>query len=106
MDDRPASALPSVGARVAAFLAILVAGTCGGLIGHSIVSVGCHGACRNPAAFGAFVGAVVAAGGVAIVAVLVLRALGEWRVITADAGPPMPGAEDFLPDPPRDSPAD
>ena len=30
-------------------------------------------------AIGAFVGAVVTAGGMSIVAVLVLRALGEWR---------------------------
>jgi hypothetical protein len=41
---------------------------------------------------------LLAAGGVAIVAVLVLRALGEWRVISADSGPPMPGGDDFVPD--------
>lgn len=94
---RPTSALPSVGARIAAFVAIVLAGLCGGLIGHSIVTVGCHGDCGTPKAFGAIGGALVAAGGVAIVAVLVLRALGEWRVISADSGPPMPGGDDFVP---------
>jgi hypothetical protein len=96
--ERPASALPSVGARIAAFAAIVVAGVSGGLIGYSIVSVGCHGDCDTAKAFGGIGGALLAAGGVAIVAVLVLRALGEWRVISADSGPPMPGGDDFVPD--------
>jgi len=98
MEREPASALPSVGARVAAFAAIVVAGVCGGLIGHSIVAVGCHNHCGTPRAVGAIVGAVLAATGVAIVSVLVLRALGEWRVISADPGPPMPGGQEFTPD--------
>jgi hypothetical protein len=37
-----------------------------------------------PAAIGAVVGAVLAAGGVAIVAVLALRAMGEWRQLRDD----------------------
>ena len=94
----PESALPSVGARVAAFAAIVVAGACGGLIGHAIVSVQCHGSCRTPTAVGGIVGAVIAAVGVAVVSVLVLRALGEWRVIKAESGPPMPGGEEFTPE--------
>ena len=98
MESRPASALPSVKARVAAFAAIIVAGVCGALIGHSIVAVGCHGNCGGSRAAGTIIGALIAALGVAIVAVLVLRALGEWRVISADPGPPMPGGEDFTPD--------
>jgi hypothetical protein len=98
MDPQPVSALPSVRARVAAFAAIILAGVCGALIGRSIVTVGCHGSCATPRAAGTLVGAIVAAGGVAIVVVLVLRALGEWRVISADPGPRMPGAEDFDPD--------
>jgi hypothetical protein len=84
-DDLPVasgpSALPSVGARVLAFLAIVVAGVCGGLIGYAIVHVQCHKACTTPEGLGALGGAALAAGGVAVVAVLVLRAMGEWRRI-------------------------
>jgi hypothetical protein len=75
------SALPSRTARLLAFVAILVAGVCGGLIGYAIVDVSCHGSCTTPDGLGALTGAVLAAGGVAIVAVLVLRAMGEWRRI-------------------------
>ena len=77
------TALPSVGARVLAFLAILVAGVCGGLIGYAVVKVQCHGSCATPEGVGAMVGAVIAAAGVAVVASLVLRAMGEWRTIQA-----------------------
>src|SRR3954447_77131 len=75
------SALPSRTARFLAFAAILVAGICGGLIGYAVVNVQCHGACATPNGIGALTGAVIAAGGVAVVAVLVLRAMGEWRRI-------------------------
>jgi len=73
------SALPSPLARAAAFVAILVAGLAGGLIGYSLVKLQCDGDCALPLGIGLFAGAVVAAGGMSIVAVLVLRALGEWR---------------------------
>ena len=73
------SALPSVGARAVAFVAIIVAGVCGLLIGRALVSVQCAGACAVPKGIGSLVGAIVAAGGVAVVAVLVLRAMSEWR---------------------------
>jgi hypothetical protein len=75
------SALPSVQARLLAFAAILVAGVSGGLIGSSAVKVGCQGSCATPEGIGGVVGAVTAAGGVAVIAVLVLRAMGEWRSI-------------------------
>src|SRR5437763_1095107 len=75
------SALPSRTARLLAFAAIIVAGVCGGLIGYAIVNVQCHGACTTPKGVGSITGALVAAGGVAVVAVLVLRAMGEWRRI-------------------------
>jgi len=65
-----------------AFAAILVAGVCGALIGYSFVSIQCHGSCSTPEGGGAIVGAVIAAVGVAVVAVLVLRAMGEWKTIT------------------------
>ena len=79
--DRPLSALPSPGARVAAFVAILLGGLAGGLIGYSLVRVQCDGECALGKGLGALIGAVVAAIGMSIVAVLVLRALGEWKTI-------------------------
>jgi hypothetical protein len=75
------SALPSRTARLLAFAAILVAGVCGGLIGYAVVKTSCHGACATPEGTGSVIGAVFAAGGVAVVAVLVLRAMGEWKRI-------------------------
>lgn len=77
----PASALPPVGARIIAFSSIVVAGVCGGLIGFALVDIQYTGASSTPLAIGALVGAVVSALGVAVVAVLVLRAMGEWRTI-------------------------
>ncbi len=75
------SALPSTGARLAAFVAILVAGLCGGLIGYAFVDLQTDGDSTVWAGLGGLVGAVVFAVGVGMVAVLALRAMGEWRVI-------------------------
>lgn len=81
--ERPVSALPSPRARALAFGAILVAGACGAMIGWSFVKLQCGpGAdCTTPAGVGAIVGGLVAAVGVAVVAVLTLRAMGEWKTI-------------------------
>lgn len=81
--DRPASrtALPSVGARLLAFALILLAGTAGGFIGYSFIDLQCEGDCTVQTGLGALVGAVLAAGGVAVVTVLTLRAMGEWKTI-------------------------
>jgi hypothetical protein len=76
---RGPTALPGVGARLVAFAAICVGGICGLLIGVALVRVQCTGRCGVPQGFGALAGGVVAATGVAVVAVLVLRAMGEWR---------------------------
>jgi hypothetical protein len=104
------TALPSVAARILAFLAILVGGLCGGLIGWSVTDLQCGGSdtkivigaptstsapvttttttpprqgadtgCTTWSAGGGFVGALIGAGGTAIVSVLVLRAMAEWR---------------------------
>ena len=90
--DRPLSAIPPVGVRVGAFVAILLSGLAGGLIGYSLVELQCEGDCAVPQGVGLLVGAVVAAGGMAIVAVLVMRALGEWRETTdRDAAGHAPG---------------
>ena len=79
--ERPLSALPSPAARVAAFVAILLGGAAGGVIGYTLVELQCEGDCALPLGLGAFFGSVFAAVGMSVVAVLVLRALGEWREI-------------------------
>jgi hypothetical protein len=79
--EQPLSALPSPAARVAAFVAILVAGLAGGLIGYSLVKLQCSGDCAVPEGLGILIGAIATAVGMSIVAVLVLRAVGEWREI-------------------------
>lgn len=103
------TALPSSGARLLAFLAILVSGLCGGLIGWSVSDLQCGGVgddrggaveeaddgCAAWSAGGALVGAVTGAGGVGIVSVLVLRAMGEWRrALEVDELPRTPSAGD------------
>lgn len=75
----PLSALPSVAARVLAFISICLGGLAGGLIGYALADVQCTGSCAVAHGLGIIIGSVVSAGGTAIVAVLVLRALGEWR---------------------------
>jgi hypothetical protein len=76
------SAIPSVTARVIAFVAILLGGLAGGLIGFALVDLQCEGDCSLPKGLGLLVGAIVCAGGMAIVSVLALRAMGEWREVT------------------------
>ena len=83
-EQRPLSALPSARARALAFAAILLAGVCGGLIGASLVNIQCKGDCSTPSGIAAVFGALVCAAGVAVVVVLVLRAMGEWRRISQE----------------------
>jgi len=71
--------LPSRGAYVLAFLSVVVAGAFGGIIGYGLVDVGCSGDCGLAVVAGLAVGAIAAAVGVGIVAVLVLRAMAEWQ---------------------------
>ena len=101
------TALPSVTARALAFVAILLGGLCGGLIGYAVTDLQCgtpevvvpldadgrpepdaqiperdeddEAGCRTLASVGGLVGAAIGASGVAIVSVLVLRAMAEWR---------------------------
>lgn len=90
--DYAPSALPSTGARAAAFAAIVVAGVCGGLIGYAFVELQCEGDCTVAAGVAGLVGAAIFAVGVGIVAVLALRAMGEWRTVRDDDRDP-PGGE-------------
>lgn len=80
-DERPLSALPSPLARGVAFVAILLSGVVGGLIGYTLVKLQCDGECAVQRGIGAMTAAIAAAVGMSIVAVLVLRAVGEWRQI-------------------------
>jgi hypothetical protein len=80
-NERPLSALPSPLARVVAFVSILAGGLGGSLIGYTLVDIQYEGASATPLGLGLVIGAIVAAGGTAIIAVLVLRATGEWRDI-------------------------
>jgi hypothetical protein len=98
------TALPSVTARLLAFVAILLGGVCGGLIGYSVADLQCGSDeertgeeaapadedCSTIEGVGGLVGAVTGAGGVAIVSVLVLRAMAEWRRELDVDEPPAP----------------
>lgn len=79
VERRALSALPSPLARAVAFGSILLAGLAGGLIGWAFVDLQCTGDCGVPSAIGALIGGIGAAVGTAVIAVLVLRAMGEWR---------------------------
>lgn len=80
-EQRPLSAIPPVAARAVAFTVILLAGLAGGLIGFALVDLQCDGDCEVAKGLGLLTGAVLCATGLAIVAVLALRAMGEWREI-------------------------
>jgi uncharacterized membrane protein YeaQ/YmgE (transglycosylase-associated protein family) len=90
----PPTALPSVGARVLGFVAIIAAGAIGAFIGYAFTDLQCHGACATPDAIGGLVGALIGAIGVAVVVVLALRAMGEWKNIQCrPTGPDRPAVE-------------
>jgi hypothetical protein len=79
--DYAPTSLPSRTARVLAFGAILLGGLLGGLIGYGFTDLQCSDGCTALAGGMGLVGAVVGAVGVGVVAVLALRAMGEWRTI-------------------------
>jgi hypothetical protein len=79
--DYAPTALPSRSARVIAFVAIIVAGVCGGVIGYAFVDLQCTDSCTAASGAVGVLTAAVAAGGVAVVSVLALRAMAEWRTI-------------------------
>ncbi len=86
MEQRPTSeyaptSLPSLGARILAFSAIVLGGLFGGLIGYGFADLQCANGCAARAGGFGVLGAVIGAAGVGVVAVLALRAMGEWRTI-------------------------
>lgn len=78
-NERPLSALPSPLARIIAFVSVLLGGLAGALIGYTLVDIQYDGTSTTPLGLGLLIGAIITAGGTAIIAVLVLRATGEWR---------------------------
>ena len=79
--NAPVSALPSQLARALAFTAIVVGGLAGAVIGYGVAKVQCNGDCSAQKAGGSILGALFIGIGIAIVAVLVLRAMGEWNAV-------------------------
>ncbi len=75
----PSTALPPVTARVLAFLAVLIGGAAGGFIGYAFGSIGGFGSIATGIL--TLVCGLGFAGGVAVIGVLTLRALGEWSTI-------------------------
>jgi hypothetical protein len=69
--------LPSRGAFLLAFGGVVLAGILGGIIGYGVADVSSQSDLSH--LVGVFIGSVIGAGGVGIVAVLVLRAMAEWR---------------------------
>ena len=87
-DDGPLeSAVPPATARILAFGAIVLAGICGGLIGWKFTALQVDDDGSMLPGIGGVVGAVLAAGGVAGVAVLVIRAMREWNTIKETGDP-------------------
>ena len=87
----PDSALPSVAARVVAFASVFVGGAGGATIGYSFATLQCrHGGCDISRGLFLWIGSLIGALGLAVVATLTLRALGEWRSIQARDGGPQP----------------
>lgn len=77
----PAPGRPPVSRAAAflAFLAVVLGGLSGAAIGFGLVGIECQGDCGTPEGAGALLGGLLGAGGVAVVAVLVLRAMAEWK---------------------------
>jgi hypothetical protein len=71
--------MPSRTAFLLSFFSVVVAGLFGGIIGFGLADVGCTGSCESSKLLGTLLGSVIGAGGVGIVAVLVLRAMAEWK---------------------------
>ena len=77
-------ASPPIWARIAAAASIIIAGVAGGLIGWSVVDLQCTSEdCGTTAALVGLATALICAIGVAVVAVLTLRAMSEWKAIEA-----------------------
>jgi hypothetical protein len=99
--------VPRRGPLLLAFSAVVVCGALGALIGYGLVDTSCQEnpsllerllesvrgyhasthSCTSARAGGLFAGGVLAALGAAVIAVLMLRAMAEWRVTHPDQPP-------------------
>ena len=70
---------PSTPAPVLTVAAVLVAGACGGLTGWAGADVQCSGDCAVQTGLGGLIGAGLAAAGTALICVLAVQAMAEWR---------------------------
>lgn len=95
-EDLSLSLRPPRRAFVLAYLGVVLSGLLGAAIGAGLVDSMCQGGCGTNVAVGGLAGAIVATGGVSIVAILVLRAMHEWNEYqartAADVEPPQPKA--------------
>jgi len=73
------TANPSTLARVLTVASVLVAGACGGLIGWAVADLQCSGDCAVQTGLGGLIGAGLAAAGTALICVLAVQAMAEWR---------------------------
>ena len=73
------NARPSSLARFLTVASVLVAGVCGGLIGWAVADLQCSGECAVQTGLGGMVGALLAAAGTALICVLAIQAMAEWR---------------------------
>jgi hypothetical protein len=71
--------MPSRGAFLLAFASVVGAGIFGGVIGYGLVDIDCGRNCEGSKLLAVVIGALVGAIGVGVVAVLVLRAMSEWK---------------------------
>ncbi len=76
--DVPAG-VPPRGAFVLVFVAVVLAGFFGAVIGYGLTDISTDGNSPAVVAIGTLIGAVGAALGVGIVATLMLRAMSEWN---------------------------
>jgi len=77
------SALPSVFARALAFSAVIIASICGGLMGFALGRLQWPEGEQLWVLLVSFASSISASIGVAIVAVLVLRAMAEWSDVAS-----------------------
>lgn len=75
----PLRSAPPMQARWLALCSTLLAGLLGGLVGYGIGDL--MGRTSTWAAIGGAIGAIIAAGGVGIIANLTLRAMNEWKSV-------------------------
>jgi hypothetical protein len=80
------SALPSPKARILAFAGICMTGMLGAVAGYGLADLQCDGTCFFAHVLSSMGGALFAAAGASVLAVITLRALPQWRAVGPEAG--------------------